>query len=180
MLAATLAVAATTSGDAPVFQVHTLKHSILRLPHPPPDGHEVRLVPHAVGCEGTPRKAATNGTFFGGTLRLYLEHPWRYAVCSGSGGARPLATIEALRAPKTSFDCAAHFGLLCPSGGPASLPPEDIALAHAARLRLYVYTAVPPSLHWKLFERDLPAAMRSGRMCDFVRGPCTPAPPANP
>ena len=88
--------------------------------------------------------------------------------------------IEALRLPTPAFDCAPHFGVLCPRDGIAALAPEDIEFAQQADLRIYVYLDVPASLHRGLYENELPAEIRGGESCDFVRGPCTPTPPRNP
>ncbi|KAL1521108.1 hypothetical protein AB1Y20_022662 [Prymnesium parvum] len=160
-------------------QVHTGKPSIVRPPRPPPDGQRVRLVAHAAGCSAPPASSLANASFYGGVVHLEVDVPRRYTLCELQGAQRAVVHLEAVRPPKPTFDCAAHFGRLCPAASTSSLPPEDISLARAARLRLYVYTETPPSFHEALFTSEAPPDVRDGRVCDFVRGPCTPAPPAD-
>ena len=79
-----------------------------------------------------------------------------------------------------AFECAPHFGTLCPKSGLGVLHPHDAQLASRVGLRIFVYRSVPPSFHSKLFTSSLPAEMRQGQMCDFASAPCTPAdPPAS-
>ena len=167
------------SADVEHHLVHVGKHSIVRLAQPLADGVRARLFPLAVGCRAAQRKAAANATFIGGLLALHVRHPRPYALCS-AGFVEPLAVIEALRVPEPAFDCAPIFGDLCPRDGIAALSPEDIQYAQQRNLRVYVYLDIPRSLHSGLYSRELPREVRLGETCDFVRWPCTPAPPRNP
>ena len=50
-------------------------------------------------------------------------------------------------------------------------------LARRVGLRVYTYLDVPPLFHRDLFSMQRPHEVASGRVCDFMRGPCTPPDP---
>lgn len=81
---------------------------------------------------------------------------------------------------KPVWECEPLFGVLC--GGLGVISKDDIALARTSGLRVFVYRNVPKSFHHQLFQSSQPAEVRSGKVCDFMRRPCTPpdAPPENP
>ena len=79
-----------------------------------------------------------------------------------------------------AWECSTYFGPLCPERGLSVLHETDVALARLSGLRVFTYRTVPPSFHHKLFTDGQPAEIQSGRTCDFVRGPCTPADPLPP
>lgn len=145
-------------------EVHVRKFSIVRPIVPPPDGEKVWLARRSNGCKQFPATSLLNATFFGGVVQLYVEQPGYYTLCALHDNRDPLMEIEAIVAPSSTFDCNTQFGILCPTMGTASLPPEDIRFAIAARLRLFVYTNLPDHLHSSLFERELPADVREGKV----------------
>ena len=79
-----------------------------------------------------------------------------------------------------AWDCEPQFGVLC--AGLGVLSADDVALARDSGLRVFVYREMPKSFHQQLFVRSQPAEVKSGKMCDFMRKPCTPpdAPHDNP
>ena len=79
-----------------------------------------------------------------------------------------------------AWDCEPQFGVLC--AGLSVLSSDDIALARDSGLRVFVYRQMPKAFHHSLFVRSQPAEVKSGKMCDFMRKPCTPpdAPRDNP
>ncbi|KAL3908536.1 MAG: hypothetical protein SGPRY_009758, partial [Prymnesium sp.] len=192
---------ASPSSRLPRLQLHSGQPGVLRLPNPPEDGSPARLLPRTTRC-AAPSSHGPNGTFYGGQVLLLVERAMRYTLCGMSPQVTALAHVHVLPPPSPSFDCHAHFGILCAPNGVTSLPPGDIALARAAELRLYVYTELPPRFHSELFSSQMPPDVRMGevgqtlatpcpsaptqacrtrhQVCDFVRQPCTPPPPQNP
>ena len=73
--------------------------------------------------------------------------------------------------------CSATFGELCAPDGTSVLSQADVDLARRSGLRVFVYDKVPPRFHRSLFDGGKPAEVRNGRVCDFMRAPCTPPDP---
>ena len=79
-----------------------------------------------------------------------------------------------------AWPCKPHFGELCAERGLRVLSAADVELATVSGLRVFVYRDVPPSFHHGLFAAGKPPEVRSGKVCDFMRAPCTPPdPPPN-
>ena len=76
-----------------------------------------------------------------------------------------------------AWPCARSFGELCSPRGLGVLNAADIELARTAGLKVFVYRDVPPRFHRDLFRSGRPSEVRSGKVCDFMREPCTPPDP---
>ena len=80
---------------------------------------------------------------------------------------------------EAAWPCSAHFGDLCSPRSLGVLSATDVELARRTGLRVFVYRNVPSSFHYFHFKSSQPQEVRSGRVCDFMRAPCTPPDPAN-
>lgn len=79
-----------------------------------------------------------------------------------------------------AWPCQPHFGELCAYRDLGVLSRADVELAQSSGLRVHVYRTVPPSFHHGFFNASKPSEVRSGKVCDFMRAPCTPPdPPRN-
>ena len=81
-----------------------------------------------------------------------------------------------------AWRCADFFGELCADRGLGVLSSADVELARSSGLRIFVYRNVPPHFHRDLFTAGKPEEVARGRVCDFMRSPCTPPdpPPSEP
>ena len=153
--------------------VHAGKWSLV--PLEVDDGVQLRIVPSSGSNADCSGDALELITATGGRLAINAPPAGKYLVCQNSKTRRrPLLHLRSLDLAAPSFSCSDYFGPLCPKLGTGALSPQDIAFAIRRKLRVYLYTNVPPQFHWRRFLTEQPEDVRSGKICDFVSGPCTP------
>ena len=100
-------------------------------------------------------------------------------LTTGHSQTRMSASISQASQREAAWPCSAHFGDLCSPRSLGVLSATDVELARRTGLRVFVYRNVPSSFHYFHFKSSQPQEVRSGRVCDFMRAPCTPPDPAN-
>ena len=137
------------------------------------DGADVTIFPDgAPPSSGDRPTVVVRATAYGGQFRVRIRRPGLYKACSEV--ECPVVRLRALEMPTPTFNCSMLFGALCPVEGVRALSAADVTLARASGLQLYLYEHVPPSFHADHFVEQMPAKIRSGIECDFLRKPCLP------